>query len=487
LTPHFLLAAFLLVAPLPLEAARERVGNVDVFIVLDESGSMKPIFQRVTAFIADALVRDYLSPGDYLCVIGFSDFPRVRVSQRLSSAGEKENLSEIVRRLNVVPQGFTDMGRSLEETLKQLQLLAHPSHQQILLILTDGVNQPPRDSPYYYPAGPESGASTPPSLFNDAFLGSVRALSAKGHRMHVVGIGKDTDARKLAEALGAGYTLLREWSASELSAGLAHFWDDTINLVKVESPGEPVPPGAEIVLTVKLSSTSEQNREVELAAVTVTGVEPAPTVSLPARRVAVPSRQDTFFEVALTIPPSALPGDYRATVTFEQTSAVKFYPPDASFTFHVPSFWERYGSWLAVSSLGVVACALGIVFYRRRPIPIVMVVDGQVDSGKPVLLRIGGFCAFGGGATDRFRVSGLPQKTAVLERATVDRLAFISTKPDVVPTVLEYALGEPIEVRASGESKRVVRFERAKKKAARPRSRPSAAPRPTGGSAVDFR
>ncbi len=92
-----------------------------MFLVLDESGSMKPIFSKVTAFVADALVRDYLEPGDYLCVIGFSSEARIRVSQRLSSEAEKENLSELVRTLNVVPQGYTDMGRSLEEALKQLE------------------------------------------------------------------------------------------------------------------------------------------------------------------------------------------------------------------------------------------------------------------------------------------------------------------------------------------------------------------------------
>ena len=79
-------------------------------------------------------------------IVSASSEARIRVSQRLSSEAEKENLSELVRTLNVVPQGYTDLGRSLEEALKQLDRLSDPSHQQVVLILTDGVNHPPRES-----------------------------------------------------------------------------------------------------------------------------------------------------------------------------------------------------------------------------------------------------------------------------------------------------------------------------------------------------
>ncbi len=102
-----LLFGLLLVPAVGAEAARERTGSVDAFVVLDESGSMKPIFAKVTAYLAEALVRDYLEPRDYLCVVGFSDLPHVRVSQRLTSSAEKENLVELVRNLNVVSRTAT--------------------------------------------------------------------------------------------------------------------------------------------------------------------------------------------------------------------------------------------------------------------------------------------------------------------------------------------------------------------------------------------
>jgi len=497
---RFLLSVTLVaLAPYPALAARERAGNVDVFLVLDESGSMKPIFSKVTAFVAEALVRDYLEPGDYLCVIGFSSEARIRVSQRLSSQAEKENLGELVRTLNVVPQGYTDMGRALEEALKQLERLSDPSHQQVVLILTDGVNHPPRESAYFAPVKRDTGKGTPPtSDFNDRFLARVKSLSDQGFRTHVVGIGKVTDAQKLGEALGAEYTLLKEFNSEELARGLSRFWDDTINLAGLSGPEEPCLPGGEMELEVRLQSTSEQEREVHVGGVTVSALKRlaagpvaealSARASLGEPRWSLLPRQEGTFDIRVALPPDFPSGDFEASLTFDQTSAVKFYPPEASFAFHVPSFWERYGVALGGGLFALAFAATGLVFHRRRPIPVILVVEGEEHSMRPVPFRIHGHSSVGGGASDRFRLVGLPQKVAVLERRSVDSFALVSSKPDLLPTLPEYNLGDALEVRTADGQRKVVRFVRFQKKAtpAKPRPAPSA-PKPTGEGGVDFR
>jgi Mg-chelatase subunit ChlD len=484
----------------PAFAARERAGNVDVFLVLDESGSMKPIFSRVTAFVAEALVRDYLEPGDYLSVIGFSSEARIRVSQRLSSEAEKENLEELVRTLNVVPQGHTDLGRALEEALEQLERLSDPSHQQIVLILTDGVNHPPRESSYFAPVKRDTGKGLPPtSDFNERFLAQVKNLSSQGFRTHVVGIGAVTDARKLGEALEAEYTLLKEFNSEELAKGLARFWDDTINLDGLAGPGDSCFPGAEMELEVRLQSTSEQEREVHLSGVSVSGLRRlaagAATESLSAMAVlggeprwTLAPREQKAFPIRVALPPDFPSGDFEANLRFEQTSAVKFYPPEATFAFHVPSFWERFGFVLGGAILALAIGAAGLVSYRRRPIAVTMVIEGDSQSMRPVPFRVRGHAVLGGGASDRFRLVGLPQKVAVLERRSVESFALVSSKPDLVPTLLEYALGDAVEVRTAEGERKVIRFVRFRKKAtpSKPRVVPSA-PRTASDGGVDFR
>jgi hypothetical protein len=500
----FLAVALLTLGSGSAHAARERSGSVDVFLVLDESGSMKPIFSRVTSFIGDALVQGYLEPEDYLCVIGFSSEARIRVSQRLSSDAEKENLAELVRTLNVVPQGYTDLGRALEEALRQLERLSHPSHQQVVLILTDGVNHPPRDSPYFAPVKPDrpdkGGGMPPTSGFNDRFLAQVENLSKKGFRTHVVGIGTITDAQKLGEALATDYTLLKAFDAAELEKSLAPFWDDTINLTGVSGPEEPCLPGDEMSLAARLASTSDQEREVQVSAVTVSELKRvvggSATESLSAAagvsepRWTFSPRQERELFVKVRLPPEFPAGDFTATLKFDQASAVKFYPPEATFTFHVPSFWERHGFTLTGSALGLAFAGIGLFFYRRRPIPVTMVVDGEAQTLRPVPYRITGHASVGGGASDRFRLVGLPQKVAVLERRSVTSFALISSRPDLVPTLPDYALGDPIEVRTAegAAERRVVRFVRHQKRPSPVKARPVPAARtPTSGGGVDFR
>jgi Mg-chelatase subunit ChlD len=501
-----LFLALVLLAPSVCLAARERSGSVDVFLVLDESGSMKPIFSKVTAFVAEALVQGYLEPDDYLCVIGFSDRPHIRVSQRLSSEAEKENLGELVRSLNVVPQGTTDMGRALEEALRQLERLAHPSHQQIVLILTDGVNQPPADSPYYAPIRPPKKGSNvpPPSDFNARFVEQVGSLSRQGFQMHVVGIGAETDAEKLGEALGAGYTLLKEFNLEELTRNLARFWDETINLVDIVPPEDASRQGEIIEVEVALASTSDQDREVRVRGARIrklkrlaAGASPPPeasslTVTTLETAWAVPARQEARYRIQVLVPADFPAGDFEATVRFDQESAIKFYPPEAAFSFHVPTFWERFGLTLGGAATGLFVLAGGFALHRRRPIPVTMVLDGESTSIRPVPLRVHGHCTIGGGASDRFRIAALPQKVAVLERRSVDRFAILSSEPKLLPTIPEYALGEPIEIPGEGgESKRTVRFVRfrGKPKGRVPRTSSATPParKHAPGSGVDFR
>jgi hypothetical protein len=119
-----------------------------------------------------------------------------------------------------------------------------------------------------------------------------------------------------------------------------------------------------------------------------------------------------------------------------------------------------------------------------------MVVDGEAQALRPVPFRITGHASVGGGASDRFRIVGLPQKVAVLERRSVTSFALLSSKPELVPTIPEYALGDPVEVRTAegSQEQKTVRFVRPQKRPSAVKTRPVPAARtPTSGGGVDFR
>jgi hypothetical protein len=395
--------------------------------------------------------------------------------------------------------GYTDMGRALEELLRQVEALAAPSHQQVVLILTDGLNQPPRESPYYDPVRPDGGRGlAPPSRFGPRFAAQVERLAAKGYRVHVVGIGTETDALALAQALGAGHTLLQRFDAAELRAALARFWDETINLVGIDVPDPSIRAGGTGRLRVRLQSASDKPAEVELHSVRVSRLQSRgqvldaalASIEPDSARMALAPRQSLAFDARVQVSRAAPPGDYLATLFFQQASAVRFYPPEAEIAFHVPSFFELYGRRLAVGGAVFLVLVVALVLYRRRPVSIAMTVEGESAShGKPVRLAIGAGCAVGGGATDRLRLPGLPQKVALLERRSVTRFALVSSQSSLVPTLPEYALGTPIEVRLgpAPEDRRTVRFVRAQARPARKPQGPRPRATPRGQDRVDFR
>jgi hypothetical protein len=172
---------------------------------------------------------------------------------------------------------------------------------------------------------------------------------------------------------------------------------------------------------------------------------------------------------------------------------VRFYPPRGEIAFHVSSSWERHGRAVVVSSAGFLLLLAAGLVHRRRPIPVRMLIEGDAASAaaKPVRAGIGAAFSIGGGATDRFRIPGLPQKAALFERRSVGRFAIVSAKPELVPTLLEYALGEPVEVRTEDSSeRRIVRFVRGSGGGAAPSRTPPPRPRraPVAeDQGVDFR
>jgi hypothetical protein len=205
----------------------------------------------------------------------------------------------------------------------------------------------------------------------------------------------------------------------------------------------------------------------------------AVSVTLPSVRWPVPARGQAAFEAQVLLPARFPAGDYRATLVFDQESAVRFYPPHGEIAFRVPSFWERYGTAVLAGAGLLLGAAVALVLYRRRPIPVALVVEGDGDGpGRPVPFRVWATTSVGGGAADRFRIPGLPQKVAVLERRSVDRFALLSSKPELVPTIPEYTLGDPVEIRlgAAPCERKSVRFVRVDGRSARPRTLAS----PTG-------
>lgn len=129
----FLLVIFL---PIPVQAQQSTTGNISVYFVIDDSGSMEtndPDDLRMTAvklFIA------LLDPGDGAAIITFADNSQIKV--HFTTIQDYANKVALINSLGEAnSDGYTNMKAAFEDVLKVLEE-DQTSNQKIVIFLTDG-------------------------------------------------------------------------------------------------------------------------------------------------------------------------------------------------------------------------------------------------------------------------------------------------------------------------------------------------------------
>ncbi len=404
------------------------------------------------------------------------------------------------------------MGRALEETLRQLERLADPSHEQVILILTDGLNQPPRESPYFAPI---RGDTRPRPR---AAVGLQRAFPAPGaapgrqglarpRGRHRHGDGRP-EARRRRSARGTrccGSSTRRSCAPASPASGTTRSawsgsrhpprpWRRRRDRHRRRSACARAP-----TRTARSSCAAPGSRR---SRVTAWHGRRRRTLGARGQRCRSPvgpsrPRHEARFEARLSVPADLPPGDYDATLTFEQESAVKLLParggpllPRARLSGSCTGEDDRRRPPPCV--LGTV----GLVLYRRRPVPVTLVVGGRgrhassrcASRSRDVLPRRRG----DGSLPDRRPAAEGRGPGATVGRPLRARLDAARDRADAPRVPARGSAGGPGGERAG--DRRTVRFVRWRGAAsgrARGAAAPRRGPRRTAGAGapadVDFR
>ncbi|HEY69996.1 MAG TPA: VWA domain-containing protein [Anaerolineae bacterium] len=157
---------FLLLAAPSVEVDVDEVIAKDMFLVLDQSGSMEgEKFHQAQEALRYVL--DHLNPDDRFNIIAFSTGTRAYAG-RLRSADEADEAKDWVDRL--AAQGSTDINRALLETLAQ----ADRERPTIVIFLTDGL--------------PTTGEQD-----REDIIANIREASGENIRLFTFGVGYDVD------------------------------------------------------------------------------------------------------------------------------------------------------------------------------------------------------------------------------------------------------------------------------------------------------
>ncbi|MCK5672444.1 MAG: VWA domain-containing protein, partial [Spirochaetales bacterium] len=120
--------------------------QIDNIVLLDTSESMFPYYSGTIDYLIEDIVQKQLQSGDTFHLLSFNDFPEYEISRTIRSEIE---IKEIFNRILLLqPIGkYTDLISAfsfLYEYTEKLQL----NSLKRIIILTDGIHDPPPESPY---------------------------------------------------------------------------------------------------------------------------------------------------------------------------------------------------------------------------------------------------------------------------------------------------------------------------------------------------
>ena len=126
--------------------------QIENIVLLDTSESMFPYYSGAIEYLIEDIIQEQLQSGDSFHLLSFNDFPEYEISRTIR--GEVEIRELLNRILLLQPFGqYTDLISAFSYLYEYVDKLPANSIKR-LIILTDGIHDPPPGSPY--PVSPDN-------------------------------------------------------------------------------------------------------------------------------------------------------------------------------------------------------------------------------------------------------------------------------------------------------------------------------------------
>ncbi len=188
-----LLIVFFGILPCAAQTAADReAAKRDVFLILDVSGSMNEggKFGNVKDYLEKDVFGDLVKTGDSFTLITFGNTAQEAFSRIVESEAAEAEILDRIRRLRA-DDDYTDIGTAMEKLASVLESRSDAKARQVVLFITDGKNTPPVGSPY---RGKDLS-------LDERFRSVGEKIAKSGWFLYVIGIGAETDARKIADSV----------------------------------------------------------------------------------------------------------------------------------------------------------------------------------------------------------------------------------------------------------------------------------------------
>jgi hypothetical protein len=299
----------------------------DVAVLLDLSQSVLPYFQDVTDYVVSSVVRDYLRSGDSFHLLSFGETTQAEIAQRMSSEGDVKSVLGRLYLLYPLAR-YTDFAGALGYLYQYLSDL--PSGRpKVVVIITDGIHNPPSSSPTY-------------GLSDDKVTAEIEAsasrIRANGWPVHIIKLpfaaaaegatpaqARDADGRSFldaaAKALGAPVSEFH----SEGKEGLAV---KTLGIPTAEFPGDLGKRDYAFSFPLRVTNGSQAPVGLELTRASVGGED---VLERKAFLSLQPGKSGTM-KVPVVLPDSIPEGERSLRIELSFANGVRVSPREGTLT-----------------------------------------------------------------------------------------------------------------------------------------------------------
>jgi len=172
---------FLIISALHAQTTRQN--TVDVIVLMDTSGTVLPYYEVINKRVLQSIISKFVRIGDSFHLISFNAVPRYEMSQKINTEAD---LSRVVSRFMLLYQ----LGQSADflsgiNFAGQYMTKLSSEQEKILIVISDGIFNPPASSPYRNYTGEQVKTELA------KISGSIRA---KGWKVYYVKLPFPSDA-----------------------------------------------------------------------------------------------------------------------------------------------------------------------------------------------------------------------------------------------------------------------------------------------------
>jgi hypothetical protein len=317
--------------------------GIDVVVMVDTSESMFPVFDDVVNYLLRDLLENRLHTGDSFHLLSFADSPEEEIQLDIE---DRSDIAAVIDRILLLrPLGqYTDLIAAID-FLYEYTGAIDQRNSKLILLLTDGIHDPPPGSPN----------RVDESEVVARLLESSEKIKREGWDVHILRMPGEEGAGEPSDQAGSGIDVLDQLSA-QLESDVLTYEDVEKESLTGQLTGFSTLsfPGSLGRVRRRFSVPfAVQNNSGQSQRYTLIGMDSArgDLLRRPAS-VTVPAKQTSELVASLRLPPGVQPGIQTLGITLEFAEPqVRISPREGELSFEYAPLVGWSGARLPLSYL----------------------------------------------------------------------------------------------------------------------------------------